>query len=62
MTILTNQTRSRCSSTRDLPGAHQSQWHLVAAANIMSMVPMIVLFLLAQRYFVRGIATQGLKG
>jgi len=26
------------------------------------MVPMIVLFLLAQRYFVRGIATQGLKG
>jgi ABC-type maltose transport system permease subunit len=28
----------------------------------MSMVPMIVLFLLAQRYFVRGIATQGLKG
>ena len=29
--------------------------------NIMSMIPMIV-FLLAQRYFVRGIATQGLKG
>jgi len=28
----------------------------------MSMVPMIVLFLAAQRAFVRGIATQGLKG
>jgi ABC-type maltose transport system permease subunit len=26
------------------------------------MLPMLVLFLLAQRYFVRGIATQGLKG
>jgi ABC-type maltose transport system permease subunit len=25
-------------------------------------VPMIALFLTAQRYFVRGIATQGLKG
>ena len=36
--------------------------HLVAAANIMSMVPLLVLFLLAQRFFVRGIATQGLKG
>jgi ABC-type maltose transport system permease subunit len=28
----------------------------------MSMVPMLVLFLLAQRWFIRGIATQGLKG
>jgi ABC-type maltose transport system permease subunit len=26
------------------------------------MVPMLVLFLLAQRWFIRGIATQGLKG
>jgi multiple sugar transport system permease protein len=32
------------------------------AANVMSLLPMLVLFLLAQRYFVRGIATQGLKG
>ncbi len=43
-------------------GAHQTQWNLLAAASIMSMVPMLVLFLAAQRYFVRGIATQGLKG
>ncbi len=43
-------------------GAHHTQWNLLAAASIMSMVPMLVLFLAAQRYFVRGIATQGLKG
>ncbi len=43
-------------------GAHQTDWNLLMAANVMSMVPMLVLFLVAQRYFVRGIATQGLKG
>ena len=43
-------------------GAHQTDTSLLMAANVMSMLPMLVLFLLAQRYFVRGIATQGLKG
>jgi ABC-type maltose transport system permease subunit len=28
----------------------------------MSMLPILALFLVAQRSFVRGIATQGLKG
>ena len=32
------------------------------AGNVMSMIPMLSLFLAAQRCFVRGIATQGLKG
>ena len=44
-------------------GAHQTDtgtWS--RPANIMSMLPMLVLFLVAQRSFVRGIATQGLKG
>ena len=43
-------------------GAHQTDTSLLMAANVMSLLPMLVLFLLAQRYFVRGIATQGLKG
>ncbi len=32
------------------------------AANVMSMIPVLLLFFLAQRYFIRGIATTGLKG
>jgi ABC-type maltose transport system permease subunit len=28
----------------------------------MSMIPVLVLFLVAQRWFIRGIATTGLKG
>ena len=43
-------------------GAHQSNTNLLMAANVMSMVPVLVLFFVAQRYFIRGIATTGLTG
>jgi multiple sugar transport system permease protein len=43
-------------------GAHQTEWNLLMAGNVMSMIPMLLLFLLAQRWFIRGIATTGLKG
>jgi multiple sugar transport system permease protein len=43
-------------------GSHLTAWNLLMAGNVMSMVPILVLFLVAQRWFVRGIATQGLKG
>lgn len=38
------------------------QMHLLMAAVTMSIVPPIILFILAQRYFVRGIAMTGIKG
>jgi multiple sugar transport system permease protein len=63
VTILTNEGAFTLQlGLATFQGAHQTSWHLLAAANIMSMMPMLALFLLAQRYFVRGIATQGLKG
>jgi len=43
-------------------GAHQTNVAALMAANVMSMVPVLLLFFLAQRYFIRGIATTGLKG
>ena len=43
-------------------GAHQSTTNLLMAANVMSVLPVLLLFFFAQRYFVRGIATTGLKG
>jgi multiple sugar transport system permease protein len=43
-------------------GAHQANTNLLMAANVMSMIPVLVLFFFAQRYFIRGIATTGLKG
>ena len=43
-------------------GAHQTNTHYLMAATMMSMVPILLLFFVAQRYFIRGIATTGLKG
>jgi len=36
--------------------------HLLMARTIIMIVPYVVLFFLAQRYFVRGIVLSGLKG
>ncbi|WP_432901553.1 carbohydrate ABC transporter permease [Micromonospora matsumotoense] len=42
-------------------GEHQ-QWEVLLAGTVISTIPMIVLFFLAQRHFVEGIATTGRKG
>ena len=39
-----------------------SQWHLVMAAALVSMVPTVILVLLLRRHLVSGIATAGLGG
>lgn len=38
------------------------QWNKVMAMSFLSILPLIVLFFAAQKYFVEGIATSGLKG
>ena len=42
--------------------AHSSQMHLLLAAAVLFTLPVLVLFVIAQRTFVRGISTTGLKG
>ncbi len=43
-------------------GAHGIQaWELVMAASVISTIPMLVLFFVAQRHFVEGISTTGIK-
>lgn len=37
-------------------------WNQVLAMSVVSIIPCILLFFLAQRYFVEGISTTGLKG
>ena len=44
-----------------LQGAHRSHWNLVMAGTVMSQIPMLVVFLLAQRWFIRSIAFTGIK-
>jgi multiple sugar transport system permease protein len=43
-------------------GAHQTEWTLLMAGNVMALAPMLVIFFAAQRYFVRSVATTGLTG
>ena len=40
----------------------QTQWNLVMAGTVVSVIPMIVVFLLAQRWVIEGVTTSGLKG
>lgn len=43
-------------------GLYSSQWHLLMAASTVVVLPVIVLFFFAQRYFIEGIALTGSKG
>jgi multiple sugar transport system permease protein len=41
---------------------HQVQWNLVMAATLLVMLPVIILFFLAQKAFVQGVTLTGVKG
>jgi multiple sugar transport system permease protein len=43
-------------------GAHATEWPLLMAGNVMSLVPMLAVFFIAQRYFIRSVAATGLAG
>ena len=43
-------------------GAHHVKWPLLMAANVMSLLPMLLVFIGAQRYFVQSVASTGIKG
>ena len=43
-------------------GAHSTEWPLLMAGNVMSLVPMLAVFFIAQRYFIRSVASTGLAG
>ena len=39
-----------------------TQWPLMMAASAMSILPIVIVFVLAQKYFIEGVKTTGLKG
>ena len=41
---------------------NSSDYHLIMAASVVSLIPVSVVFLALQKYFIEGIATSGLKG
>ena len=43
-------------------GKYSVKWNLIMAASAVTIVPMIVLFFIAQKQFIEGITTTGIKG
>jgi multiple sugar transport system permease protein len=62
ITIYNEQNMTLQLGLTTFQGAHQTSTNLLMAANVMSMLPVLLLFFAAQRFFIRGIATSGLKG
>jgi multiple sugar transport system permease protein len=42
--------------------AHLTEWGQVFAASLVALVPVVIIFIVFQRYFVQGISTTGIKG
>jgi multiple sugar transport system permease protein len=47
---------------RFFQGTYYSNWSLLTAASCVSIVPIIILYIFAQRYFIQGVVMSGLKG
>ncbi|MFJ2302238.1 carbohydrate ABC transporter permease [Streptomyces sp. NPDC087787] len=46
---------------RQFVGIYDSQYAMIMTGSVLSVLPILVVFLLGQRYFVQGIATSGMK-
>jgi multiple sugar transport system permease protein len=45
-----------------LRGDYDTQWNIVMAATLLSISPLVLFFVFAQRFFIEGIALSGIKG
>lgn len=43
-------------------GQYTTEWHLLMAASVVALIPVLVIFFSLQKYFVEGIVMSGIKG
>jgi len=43
-------------------GNYGTQWHLLLAGSVLSILPLLIVYMSMQKYFVRGMLTSGTKG
>ncbi len=60
--VSTAEMRTLTVALRSLQTEYGTEWGMMMAGSLIAMLPMLVIFLAAQRYFVRGIATSGFGG
>ncbi len=41
---------------------YSTDWHLLMAGSVMAMLPIVIIFIFTQRYFVEGVKLSGIKG
>jgi multiple sugar transport system permease protein len=46
----------------NLQGQYSTAWNLVMAGSVISVIPIVIVYIAAQRYVVRGVAMSGIKG
>jgi len=46
----------------NLNGQYNTEWGLLMAGSVVVLVPVLLVFICLQRYFMRGIALTGIKG
>ncbi|HEX3680088.1 MAG TPA: carbohydrate ABC transporter permease [Galbitalea sp.] len=63
LTMLSNSDRFTLPlAIADYQGANSTQWGLVFAASLIAVIPVIIVFLIFQRYFVQGLTAGAVKG
>jgi multiple sugar transport system permease protein len=56
------QYRTLAVGLRAFLGQYQNSWNLLMAGATVMLIPILALFLAAQKYFIRGVAMTGLAG
>lgn len=56
------RVRTLTVALRALTTEYGTEWALLMAGSLVATIPMLLVFLAAQKYFVRGIATTGMTG
>lgn len=47
---------------RSFQDQNYTEWHLLMAASLVAMIPVLLIFFFAQKYFIQGIVFTGIKG
>jgi multiple sugar transport system permease protein len=57
----TDNMRTLAVGIASMQGQYSVQYNTMMAASCMAIAPLVVLFLCAQKYFIRGLAVTGMK-
>jgi multiple sugar transport system permease protein len=62
VTTISPETRVATIGIALLQGERSTPWNLIMMGSLLATLPMLVIFLIFQRYFIEGITMSGLKG